>query len=464
MAYILLDCGRVPRGNFAFIYDATQNMDLFEKFYDAEKNLKVDYMDFSHKIRVAFEAFALEEEAKKRSSIIDNKDKTITVIKEEIIKEIKTPASVTNYKTIIIDLCVGRELEFSDMLKKYSFIRGNTSDDEIIRRFKSYIRYLYAFGSESSHENISIDPKYLPNKENCLKVAGSFHDFLCVYYGCSSKFDSTMIPIRDYCAVPKTIVEKMGLSLEVGKSLFVKEKDERVTYYIFSSNSDGISKGQRRDIDVIEKLWEDNLVDPSNVIRQTESITGSNGDYKFQVYSLPGKPIKLTCDFLESISLDDKLMIISGLIKGVESIHSYDTPLYHRNINPDAFYIFEIRKKYKPLLAKFDCTKDSSEEAFTVFQNVEKKAKNSNSNHFFAPEVLCSKLGQGVDWEKADIYSLAKTIIYILIGKEVSDSDAFSVLEGLQIDDEFKLLLVEMIDEEPSNRPCLSMVNRFMLA
>ena len=34
--------------------------------------------------------------------------------------------------------------------------------------------------SESSHENVLYEEKYNPNKENCLRVVGSFHDFLCI--------------------------------------------------------------------------------------------------------------------------------------------------------------------------------------------------------------------------------------------------------------------------------------------
>ena len=285
-------------------------------------------------------------------------------------------------------------------------------------------------------------------------MVGSFHDFLCIYYGENKKYDSTLAPVRDYIAVPKQIVDKMGLVLETGKSLFVKEKRGKIAYYIFSSDIDSISQGQRRDIDIINKLWEDNFEDPANVIRQTENITGSNMDYKFQVYSLPNKPIRLTDDFVNSINMEQKMDIIAGLCRGIESIHKYDTPLYHRNINPDAFYIFDIRGKYKPLLAKFDCTKDSADASCTVFQNVEKKVHNQNTNQFFAPEVLKANMGIGVDWEKADIYSLAKMILFILTGRIIEDTDCIDEINGL--DDELKLVFMEMLDDEPQNRPEIS--------
>lgn len=453
MVYLQIEDDRIPVGNFSFVYDYTNNEELFMKFYEAEKNLKVDYMDFAHKIRMAFEAFALDEEARKRKQQEAYKDIDITDIKEQIVAEIKRPASVLNYKNIIIDLCTGRELEFGDMLLKYSFIRNTSYEDDVRRKLGTFIRFLYGFGSESSHENVATEEKYIANRENCLRVVGSFHDFLCIYYGENKKYDSTLAPIRDYIAVPKQVVDKMGLVLEIGKSLFVKERRGKIAYYIFSSDIDSISQGQRRDIDTISKLWEDNFEDPSNVIRQTENISGSNGDYRFQVYSLPSRPLRLTSDFVNNIEINQKMDIVTGLCKGVESIHNYETPLYHRNINPDAFYIFDIRGKYKPLLAKFDCTKDSAEAAFTVFQNVEKKVRNQNTNQFFAPEVLKSSMGIGVDWEKADIYSLAKTILYIITGVVVEDSDCLDSVDD--IDDDMKIVLMEMLDENPENRPSL---------
>lgn len=454
MAYLQIEEDEIPIGNFAFVYDHTKNEELFKKFYEAEKNLKVDYMDFAHKIRIAFEAFALEEEAKKRKQQAKYVDMDLSVIKEQIISEIKQPASLLNYKNIIIDLCAGREKEFAGMLLKYSFVRNTTYEDEVRRKLKAFIRFLYGFGSESSHENVSYEKKYIPNRENCLRVAGSFHDFLCIYYGEIKKYDSTLVPIRDYVAVPKQIVEKMGLLLETGKTLFVKKRKGKIAYYIFSSDIDSISQGQRRDIDIINKLWEDNFEDPSNVIRQTENITGSNGDYKFQVYSLPNRPIRLSKKFINSINIEQKMDIITGLCKGIESLHNYDTPLYHRNINPDAFYIFDIRGKYKPLLAKFECTKDSADATFTVFQNVEKKIHNRNTNQFFAPEVLNSNMGIGVDWKKADIYSLAKTILFIILGSIEDDYDCIDELDDLN--DDFKLVLMEILDEQPENRPELT--------
>ena len=162
----------------------------------------------------------LEEEAKKRKLEDEYKELPLEGIKENILTELKEPASLLNYKTIVIGLCDGREMEFSDVLFRYSFVKRISSEENIRRKLKAYIRFLYAFGSENSHENVSVEENHLANKENCLRVIGSFHDFLCAYYRVDKKYDCTLTPIRDYIPVPKAVVKKMGLSLDSGRYLF----------------------------------------------------------------------------------------------------------------------------------------------------------------------------------------------------------------------------------------------------
>ena len=50
---------KVSKGNFTFIYDATGDICLFKKFLEAEKAFKINYIDFSHKLRIAYEYFAI---------------------------------------------------------------------------------------------------------------------------------------------------------------------------------------------------------------------------------------------------------------------------------------------------------------------------------------------------------------------------------------------------------------------
>lgn len=163
--------------------------------------------------------------------------------------------------------------------------------------------------------------------------------------------------------------------------------------------------------------------------------------------------MSLTKEMLSELSMDEKLDIIRGLCRGVMSLHNYEPPFYHRNICPEAFYIFNVKGKYKALLAKFDCTKDNSDDSsYTVFNNVEKRATNQNTNQFFAPEVLKSDMGKGVDWRKADIYSLGKTCLFILTGEIISENFE-CILDVIDISDDAKLTLFKMLSVDPADRP-----------
>lgn len=74
--------------------------------------------------------------------------------------------------------------------------------------------------------------------------------------------------------------------------------------------------------------------------------------------------------------------------------------------------------------------------------------------------MLKADLGIGIDWEKADIYSLAKTILYILLGTITDDLDCLDEIDGLN--DDLKIILMEMLDEKPENRPKLiDVINLF---
>ena len=460
--YVKLDDTiKVDKGNFVFIYNITSDKELFDKFLDFESSFKISYIDFSHKIRIAYEAVALYEEILHRKKDPNYWGKSDKEIEDSILAELCDLQNPFTYKKIWTRLTRSKSQKFIPMLKKYKFLREKTDDYDGSRALKKYIKYIYDYTSKSSHVNNNLSKEYYPNRENGLRVMHSFHDFLCVYYGITHKFDSSLIPIRDYYAVPKVISKKMGLNFEKGKSLFVKEKNNKIQYYIFSSDKEGIDNNQRRDLEIIEKLWEDNFNDPDNIIRQTEHISGTDNEYSFQVYSLPGRPIKLTSHLLETLSVNEKRDIIYGICCGIKSMHTYEPPFYHRNICPDAFYIFKIHRKYKALLARFDYSKDTSDEvAYTVLTSVEKNIKDANKNSFYAPELFKNNFDE-YDWEKADIYSLGKTCVYILTGRNITCIDELYKILGTD-NQKWQLIFEKMLSESPSDRPKIEDVIAFI--
>ncbi|MCX0404944.1 serine/threonine protein kinase, partial [Clostridium perfringens] len=95
MAYIRLEQGEViNKGNFSFIFDITKNNDLYNKFLEAEQVFKINYIDFSHKMRLAYEAFALFEEVKRRMKLSEYTGKSYDDIEKLIVDEINIPASI----------------------------------------------------------------------------------------------------------------------------------------------------------------------------------------------------------------------------------------------------------------------------------------------------------------------------------------------------------------------------------
>lgn len=99
MAYLQLDTGeKITKGDFSFIFDKTNNVELFDKFFEAEKIFKINFVDFAHKIRVAYEGFALYEETLKRMQLPENTQKTPEEMEKAIVGEITAYGSTLNYK------------------------------------------------------------------------------------------------------------------------------------------------------------------------------------------------------------------------------------------------------------------------------------------------------------------------------------------------------------------------------
>lgn len=69
-------------------------------------------------------------------------------------------------------------------------------------------------------------------------------------------------------------------------------------------------------------------------------------------------------------------------------------------------------------------------------------------------------MGIGVDWEKADIYSLAKTILFIFTGRIIENLDCIDEINDL--DDELKIVLMKMLNNESQNRPKISDLRNFL--
>ena len=63
---IYVDDVEIPKGNFAFLYDATGDEDFFQDALEMEKGYRLNYKDAMHKGREVLERFCQIEIEKKR--------------------------------------------------------------------------------------------------------------------------------------------------------------------------------------------------------------------------------------------------------------------------------------------------------------------------------------------------------------------------------------------------------------
>ena len=213
-------------------------------------------------------------------------------------------------------------------------------------------------------------------------------------------------------------------------------------------------------METLKNLWEENYDDPSNILRKIMNRSGENSDYCYEVYELPGFPETLSEELLKTLSLEQKLQIIKGLCQGIHSMHTYEPPYYHRNISPDAFYLFRIKGRYKPLLANFECVKDTAEDVkYTVLENVKKNKDNLKNSYFYSP----SEMNEETDWEKEDVFSLGRLCVYILLGEYIYDRDVIMTeLLELGVKDEVVLQITSMMEENACNRTSVEELLRQM--
>ncbi len=444
----------IPYGNMCFVYEKSENEKLHNLCVDLEQTLKMDFESFAHKIRKVLEEFVLHEEAKRR--IIESEMKfNVQTTRERITGEIVRGKS--SYGDLLVDLCSAsenREL-FKKIITKHFNLSDGISQDVYISRLKEYVISILRFASKNSHSG-EKSQELEPDDGVCRKYMRMLYDLLSAYYGYTVKYDGGKLPLGDYYPVSKALCRENGIHLPEGKHFYVQQGEKSVKYYIFSSADKAMKETQQRDIETIQKLWTDNFDFPQNVIPQSGFISNKNGEnFRFRTYALPSFPQSITDEYISSLSDDEKMQIVKGIVKGVASMHNAEPPFYHRCISPSSFLVCKIKNGLKPFLINFDCVKDTdSDAAFTVLYAVGEKMESSeNPELLFAPELLDDEIidSNDVNWAKADIYALGRTLLKILTNSYSVPEEKPECISSEKFD-----ALVLMCEESPGSRPDLS--------
>ncbi|MDY4970450.1 MAG: hypothetical protein SO101_09350 [Lachnospiraceae bacterium] len=476
--YIKLDEDlKVPKGNFGFVYDKTNEKELFDRLLACESVYRLNYEDFAHKLRKAFESIAIWFEIKylRRNGLAEGKSDA--ELKKIITKNVMDSGYTINigdqrdqyytFKNILVRYTYDFPEKFEKMLEEFGF----NSRKDIRDNLAFYIRYIYDFGSRSSHAGEKEKPRFIPNQRNARRVLYSFHDFLCILFSSNHVFSEKSIPIGEFYPVPDSVCRAQGLTLSDRESLYVREEYGKVKYYLGIMENAGLSLKDKREMETIRRLWEESYDTPSNIIRTADLIQGADAGERYQFYSVSDFPVSLNQAVIRKMSEEERRRLVQGIGKGVYSLHCCDPPIYHRNLCPEVFLLFQVQNHYKILLADFRYTKSSeqfsgsgedSEE--TVFFDLSRMASCRFNNDYFAPEVRGFTGDRNtLDWEKADVFSLGQLWLYIMTGDVIeAPEDTYRVINRAQIGIREKDILADMLSWDADDRPGMKEVMRVM--
>ncbi len=446
---------KIPYGNMAFILEASGFETLYEKCVNLEQSLKYDYNTCARNFRFVIEEFVVCEEGKKINPAIVSDKSALGRIRKKISFEQKNDPKY-NIETFCSLFVNSPNVELvKKAVMKYTGKESYNSDDALMDDLREIMIVLSRFSSINSHSG-SIREDLIPNEGNCRMYLKQLFLLLAAYYDHQKKYDGEILPFRDYYPMPKKNCRKYGIVLPIGKRFFVKNGINGTEYYIFTSAEDNLGDTQKRDIETINKLWMENLDSPQNIIDNIRFESNKNGtDFRYWISKLPSFPQSLTDDFINSLTDNERMMVAGGLIKGINSMHRAEPPLYHRSISAASFVVCKVKDRLKPILISFNSTKDFDAE-YTVFYAVEDKLGEQNAGDLiFAPELSDENYDiSDYDWEKIDVYALGRTIIKVMTCRYDAEPDECSCLNAEQMQ-----MIKSMIADDYRQRPSLNKIS-----
>ena len=460
----------IPKGNFSFLYDVTGDSVFYRSALEMEAALKTDFALSMKRLRDVYENFVLCEASLAAENSSPGKSRS--ACREEIKQNIARKQ--TSYKELADEIVERSGKDYTGVYKIWLKWAWNKGEEPRAGWQLEYLRDIYNLGSTYSH----ADPRprkerHKLNEENCVDAVKSIHRMLCIYYGVSMPgFQLERAPFGAYYPIPPRERKALGLFRPEGRvegidSFYaLSEMEDGLQYCIFSRVQDGLSDKEReRHQETLRWLrGRKNRQDPTNILSLTEK-NGSDKNFRYQVYELPSKPLPLSAEVLTSMDVENRLWTASGVCAGILSMHTYKTPLYHRDVWPGAFFLCRIEDSFKIYLAQFGLTKDTSGDmGVTMREQVEESDAKENRRYFTAPEVHAFGSEETDGWKWADIYSVGRLSIYILCGGVFPESGAErEAMESAGVPERVRGILMAAVSPDPKKRPELWEISDTML-
>ncbi len=458
----IIDGISIPKGNFAFVYEATHDEVLFNCCLEAEKKRFSDVEDSLKHIRNAIEQFGYYT----RSLALVNNPKNLKAI-NETIKTLQKEY-VEQDKKNFDPSKTPRSMARKAMRKKEKQLKKNQSDavdyliNDLASSIKEQIEEITKNNYGASNYTALLDVLYniasansahvgggKDNKEDLVSAVKILFVAFKTYFDYAGNFDYNLSPINNYYRLPDKILNNSNEEMSIiEKDVYFSSINKEAFYYLIKEKYNNVDdhKSEQRNIDAIDRLWNDSFITPDRILRDSEVIKAYPVDY--QVFKLPGKPIALTASEVDRLQEEDKRTIVNDMKKAIQSLHTANPPLPHRGLNPYSFLICETSQGLRAVLVNFETVKDFKTSTFTVQATLVQYYQNQFLTGFMAPELLDGKTG--LDYKKADIYSLGRLILYINTGYAWPTEEIKKKLSTDELAE-----IEKMIDAEPGNRPTI---------
>ncbi len=444
----------IVKGNFAFVLDELESDDfgreaIYKCCLEAESKLKTDYSEALSRFRIAFETIGY-------ILAIKNEQSESGISYKEARNRID--AKITYNKNNNPNPDTKKGLMLLEMKRLYSDTNKDRNRDSLIKKWKQEF-HVFPRNSEGIYKNsdelieeigkkvyaISSKPHHDQAKSTSKEaemVAQYIYSFLATECGHKGNFDINRCPIEDYYPISKNKMNQIGVSNPAAK-LFIREQTT-IQYYLFKPVSQAGEQHKRRDLEILDSLWNQSLNTPNNVVYMRNEI--GTDDYRFQIMYLPSRPETLDTA-RGNMSNYEKRKAIKDIVEAVRSLHHMTPQVTHRAMCPLDFFVCRTSLGIRTILYQFDYAKQWVEDQdYTVVNRLDEISDTNIRSKFVDAKLIYSGINEG-NAGKADIYSLGELIKYIL---------------GEGLDEQTRQYVSLMTNDDIEKRPTIDDVFNYM--
>lgn len=303
------------------------------------------------------------------------------------------------------------------------------------------------------NKNVNYHKVVQSNIDKAVKVCSNLYDLMKQVFDNKikeyPKFDANKIPFGDYEITRR--VPKSDSEIIVGKYNYFTHISDKEFYYfqIFSKNS---KDSRLQNLSARNELTRTNIKrDKKRQSYLLETIvpfeTSEDSDRQYIAYLIYEDSFLLS-EYKGRMSQKQALGIGLDLVKGLLEMKNVLSGIHHRNIQPGCIMITpDGSESYMASLVNMETSKVNDYE-YTVFTAIKGMFR---KNPFMPREVRDYKEGQQeIDWEKADLYSVAKVMIYCIapeLVKEETDADDLFDIFSDEMVETFRVIFESSLDE-----------------